>query len=291
MCHYFLMTAEKNVSKPDIICIFAKNLQVQVFNPAFCEFVYFSGMILKVSHIAKSYGEHKVLADASLEALGGRVSVLMGTNGSGKTTLFNIISGYINQDEGGILLDSVEISKMKSYLRKQHGIGRTFQDMRLIGNLTVKENVMLAFPEQQGEKWWKVLFPSIAVRKEQEGNTHFADEILAKCFIQDIAYSKANEISYGQQKLLNLACCIASGASVLLMDEPVAGVNPVFREKLSAIILDLKAQFKALLIIEHNADFIEEIADEILFLHEGKIKRYNSYQEFRDAPEVLDAYV
>ena len=131
----------------------------------------------------------------------------------------------------------------------------------------------------------------MAVRKEQEGNTHFAYEILAKCFIQDIADSKANEISYGQQKLLNLACCIASGASVLLLDEPVAGVNPVFREKLSVIIRYLKAQGKAILIIEHNADFIEEIADEILFLHDGQLQRYNSYQEFKDAPEVLDAYV
>lgn len=232
-----------------------------------------------------------MLQDVSFDVSEGKVSVLMGTNGSGKTTLFNIISGYIKQDNGEIFLDGVEINKQKSYLRKRCGIGRTFQDMRLIGKLTVKENVMLAFPEQQGEKWWKVLFPNKVVWKEQEENSHVADEILTKCFIQDITDSKANEISYGQQKLLNLACCIASRASVLLLDEPVAGVNPVFREKLSVIIRDLKAQGKALLVIEHNVDFIEEVADEILFLHDGKIQKYNSYQEFRDAPEVLDAYV
>lgn len=248
-------------------------------------------MELTIKHIAKSFGEHRVLQDVSFDVSEGKVSVLMGTNGSGKTTLFNIISGYIKQDNGEIFLDGVEINKQKSYLRKRLGIGRTFQDMRLIGNLTVKENVMLAFPEQQGEKWWKVLLPNKVVWKEQEENSHVADEILTKCFTQDITDSKANEISYGQQKLLNLACCIASGASVLLLDEPVAGVNPVFREKLSVIIRDLKAQGKALLVIEHNVDFIEEVADEILFLHDGKIHKYNSYQEFRDAPEVLDAYV
>lgn len=163
--------------------------------------------------------------------------------------------------------------------------------MRLIGNLTVLENVMLSFPNQQGEKWWKALLPNKEIKNEQQDNSHKAIDILKECFIQDIAESKANEISYGQQKLLNLACCIASGAVVLLLDEPVAGVNPVFREKLSVIIKDLKAQGKALLIIEHNADFIEEVADEILFLHNGKIQRYSSYQEFRDAPEVIDAYV
>ena len=114
---------------------------------------------------------------------------------------------------------------------------------------------------------------------------------MRKCFIEDIASSKANEVSFGQQKLLNLACCLASGASVLLLDEPVAGVDPVFRPELSTIIKGLKAQQKSVLIIEHNADFIEEVADEILFLHQGRIQRFGSYQEFRNAPEVIDAYV
>ena len=118
-----------------------------------------------------------------------------------------------------------------------------------------------------------------------------AIEILRKCFIENIASSKANEVSFGQQKLLNLACCLASGASILLLDEPVAGVNPVFRSELSTIIKGLKEQGKSVLIIEHNADFIEEVADEILFLHQGKIQRFGSYQEFRNAPEVIDAYV
>ena len=248
-------------------------------------------MILRASHIAKSYGEHKVLSDATLEASAGRVSVLMGANGSGKTTLFNIISGYIGQDSGEIHLDDKEISALKPYQRKRKGIGRTFQDMRLIGSLSVLENVMLAFPDQEGEKWWKSLFPNKSVAIEQLNNASQAALILKECFIGDIASSKANEISYGQQKLLNLACCIASGASVLLLDEPVAGVNPVFREKLSTIIQNLKDLGKSILIIEHNADFIEKVADEILFLHKGQIKRYGSYQEFRNAPEVIDAYV
>ena len=115
--------------------------------------------------------------------------------------------------------------------------------------------------------------------------------MLNACFIGDIAESKANEISYGQQKLLNLACCMASDASILLLDEPAAGVNPVFREKLASVVENLKIQGKALLVIEHNSDFIEAVADEILFLHNGVIQQYDSYQEFKDAPEVLNAYI
>ena len=111
------------------------------------------------------------------------------------------------------------------------------------------------------------------------------------CFIDEIAESKANEISYGQQKLLNLACCMASNASALLLDEPAAGVNPLFREKLATVANTLKEQGKALLVVEHNVDFIEAVADEILFLHNGVVQRYGSYQEFRESPEVLNAYV
>lgn len=248
-------------------------------------------MKLTIEHIAKWYGDNHVLNDVSFEVTEGKVSVLMGTNGAGKTTLFNIISGFIKQDKGNVKIDNKLVNKSKPYERKRKGIGRTFQDMRLVGELTVKENVMLAFPEQQGEKWWRTLLLSKSVNQEQKSNSQIADALIHTCFINDIVESKANEISYGQQKLLNLACCLASGASVLLLDEPVAGVNPVFREKLATIVKKMKAQGKALLVIEHNVDFIEAVADEILFLHNGVTRRYGSYQEFKESPEVLNAYV
>lgn len=248
-------------------------------------------MELTVKDIKKSYGEHEVLRNVFFTISDGSVSVLMGTNGSGKTTLFNIISGFIQQDNGSILLDEVSIDRLKPYQRKRRGIGRTFQDMRLIGELSVKENVMLAFPEQEGEKWWKAILPNKKVTKEQKDNSQQADQLLRDCFIDEIAESKANEISYGQQKLLNIACCMASGASVLMLDEPAAGVNPVFREELAIVIKKMKGQGKALLVIEHNSDFVEAVADEILFLHNGVVQRFGSYQEFRESPEVLNAYV
>ena len=248
-------------------------------------------MKLAVEHIAKKYGDHQVLKDISFEVSGGTVAVLMGTNGSGKTTLFNIISGFVAQDAGQVDLDGKSIDRLKPFRRKRAGIGRTFQDMRLIGNLTVKENVLLAFPDQMGEKWWHALLPCKRVDREQIDNALRADALLADCFIDDIASSKASEISYGQQKLLNLACCLASGASVLLLDEPAAGVNPIFRAKLAAVVKALKEKEKSLLVIEHNVDFIEAVADEILFLHDGTLRRFGSYQEFRESPEVLNAYV
>lgn len=248
-------------------------------------------MKLSAYHIVKHYGDHQVLNDVSFELPEGKVCVLMGTNGSGKTTLFNILTGFVAPDSGNVLLDGISVDKLKPFERCLKGIGRTFQDLRLINDLTIKENVLLAFSNQKGEKWWNTLLPLKSVKKEQQENLQEAEKILSQCFLDDVADSKAGEISYGQQKLLNIACCIAGRTKVLLLDEPVAGVNPVFREKLSKVITQLKSEGKTLLIIEHNSDFIEAVADEILFLHNGTLKYYDSYNDFRKDKEVLEAYI
>ncbi len=248
-------------------------------------------MRLSAQHITKSFGDRRVLNDVSFELSEGKVCVLMGTNGSGKTTLFNILTGFVTPDAGKVLIDEICIDNLQPHERCLKGIGRTFQDLRLIGGLTVKENVLLAFPKQKGENWWNVILPSKNVKIEQNNNRLTAEKILSQCFIEDVAESKADEISYGQQKLLNLACCIACGTSILLLDEPVAGVNPTYREKLSDVVRRLKSEGKSLLIVEHNSDFIEAVADEILFLHNGTLQHYDSYSDFRNDKKVLEAYI
>jgi len=117
-------------------------------------------MILEISHINKSFGSKEVLKDVSFSLNNGTISILMGVNGSGKTTLFNIISGFLNPDSGEISLNKKAIKGISEYKINRRGISRTFQDLRLIGNLTVRENILLAFPNQEGEKWWKILVPN-----------------------------------------------------------------------------------------------------------------------------------
>lgn len=248
-------------------------------------------MTLELKHIAKSFGENKVLADISFALNEGSITVLMGTNGSGKTTLFNIISGFLSADNGEVLLDGENISHVTDYKINRLGVTRTFQDTRLISNLTVKENLLLAFPSQEGEKWWRTIFPDNKIIQEQQTNSQKADEILSTCFIEDITDSKAGEISYGQQKLLNLACCIANDPQILLLDEPVAGVNPVFRERLATVIHQIKDRGKTLFIIEHNTDFIESVTDQILFLNNGKVRFFENYDVFKNDEDVKNAYV
>lgn len=245
-------------------------------------------MILQVKHISKAFGDNHVLDGASLSLEFGQISVLMGANGSGKTTLFNIISGFLKPEAGIVYLDGKQIKSLSPHKIARMGLSRTFQDMRLINNLTVRENVLLAFSQQRGEAWWRVCYPN---RDEEQHLGRRADEILQTCFIEDVVGSLAGQISYGQQKLLNLACCLANDAPILLLDEPVAGVNPKYRDLLAQVILGLRTSGKALLIIEHNRDFIELVADKILFLNGGKISEYASYKAFRESEIVQNAYV
>ncbi|HOG20433.1 MAG TPA: ATP-binding cassette domain-containing protein [Salinivirgaceae bacterium] len=248
-------------------------------------------MTLAVSNIAKSFGDNKVLVDVSFELHAGQIAILMGANGSGKTTLFNIISGFLKQDRGLVSVNEKNVNNIPAYKINRLGITRTFQDMRLIGNLTVKQNLMLAFPQQEGEKWWKTLLQNKGIKREQEENSHKADEILKTCFIDNVTDSKASEISYGQQKLLNLACCMANEPQYLLLDEPVAGVNMAYREKLTQVIRKLKAENKALLIIEHNTDFIQAVADRIFFLNNGWITEFENYETLKQNTQVQNAYI
>lgn len=245
-------------------------------------------MILQVKHISKAFGDNHVLDGASLSLEFGQISVLMGANGAGKTTLFNIISGFLKPDAGEVYLSDKLIQSLSPYQVARIGLSRIFQDMRLISKLSVRENILLAFSQQRGEAWWRVCSPN---RDEEQHLGRRADEILQTCFIEDVAGSLAGQISYGQQKLLNLACCLANDAPILLLDEPVAGVNPKYRDLLAQVILGLRASGKALLIIEHDRDFIELVADKILFLHRGKISEYVTYKAFRENEVVQNTYV
>ncbi len=248
-------------------------------------------MKLVIKHIVKSFGENQILEDISFEIEQGKVYVIVGTNGSGKTTLFNILTGFLKPEKGKVLFDNENILNKEAYLINTKGISRTFQDLRLIEELSVKENVMLSFKNQEGEKWWKALLPKNNYKSEQTENVSRTNEILQETFINEVANQKAGEISYGQQKLLTLACCIANNADLFLLDEPVAGVNPIFREKLITVINKLKEKGKTFIIIEHNADFISEIADKILFLNSGMIKEYENYSAMRNDEQVKDAFV
>ena len=247
--------------------------------------------ILDIENLKKTFGNKIILNNLSMNIKENRIYSLMGTNGSGKTTLFNIISGFIECEEGKIIFDGKLISKRSPVEINYLGINRTFQDLRLIRRINVKENILLALKNNPCEKIFNSMLPKFIFKKQYENFSKEADIILKKIFLNKVATNLAGEISFGQQKLLTIGCCIANDARLLLLDEPVAGINLAYQSIMIKLLSELKKNGKTILLIEHNTDFIESISDYILFLFEGEIIEFSNFTELRESKIVKEAYL
>ena len=214
--------------------------------------------MLELKDIHKSFGDVQVLNGVSLRLEKGFVYTLKGGNGSGKTTLINIISGFLVPTKGVVEFKGKKIVKFAPYNINRLGIGRTFQDLRLATQMTVYENVLLALEKKMFAN------PDKEQRKQ-------ADEILEKVSLTEKRDELAGEISYGQQKLLTIGCCIANNADFLLIDEPVAGIDKDNIQKITNLIKQLKQEDKTILQIEHNTNYINETSDRVLNMEKGVI--------------------
>ncbi len=249
-------------------------------------------MILQLKHITFSFSpEKQILKDISLSLEEKKIYALMGSNGAGKTTLLNLISGFIKPQIGDIFFEEKNITHQQPYKINRQGIGRTFQDMRLITKLSVKENIILAMQQNPTDSWVRALLPEKLHRSRNKALEKKTDKIVERFFLYDVISSLASEISYGQQKLLSLACCVSNGAKLLLIDEAVAGIQPEYRNKIAILIKQLKEEGKTILLIEHNTDFIADVADQIFFLHDGVISTFENIETLRNDKQVMEAYI
>lgn len=245
--------------------------------------------MLVVEQLSFGFPGRTILDRVSFQLRPGVVTCLLGGNGSGKTTLFNLITGFLHQDSGSIRFAEIELSRRVPFNISQLGVARTFQDLRLIGKLSVRENVLLACPNHPGEQLGGALMPQRLYRERDTEDRSKADPLLAEFFLAEVADQPASEISYGQQKLLTLACCAAMDASLLLLDEPVAGISPEYRERIAERIASLKAAGKTILLIEHQPDFLERTGDTFLYLQAGRLHRFDTLAALRAAPVAHDA--
>lgn len=247
--------------------------------------------MVKLQNIRKSFGEREILSGLNMQLEGGMIYSLMGSNGAGKTTLFNILTGFLRPESGTIHFKDKNISNYTPIKINKFGITRTFQNLRLIEGLTVKENIILSFKGNKGESVFNALLPQVMLKEYYNSFNEKADEIIKKIFLDNVSENMAGEISYGQQKLLTLGCCLANDAELFLLDEPVSGINPDYRKKIAALLKDIKASGKTILLIEHNADFINDVSDKIFFLANGIISKFNNYEELRKNSLVQEAYL
>jgi len=247
--------------------------------------------LLEIQNISKSFGENSVLRGIDMTFEKGQIYTLVGGNGTGKTTLFNLITGFLRPDQGKIIYDSKEIHKSVPVAINHYGITRTFQDLRIINQLTVMENVLLSFKNNPGERILQAILPQRIFQRQYNELEESARQIIRKVHLEDVENSLAGEISYGQQKLLTIACCLGNDANLLLLDEPVAGIDKDNYTRIYELVAQLKDEGKTIIQIEHNHGFVESLSDIIWFLNAGAATAFESYQSFTSNPIVKQAYL
>ena len=247
--------------------------------------------ILSIMNLSKHFDGVTALDNFSLSLDYGSIVGIIGPNGAGKTTMFNVVSGFLSPENGEIRYRDINLSGMADHRIAGTGISRTFQDLRLIMKLTVLENVMLAMKDQKGENIFHVLFNPGGVKKAEAENRDKAVSLLEYVALREKINDPAENLSYGQQKLLSLACCLASDAELLLLDEPVAGIHPEIIEKILTIITELKGKGKTVVMIEHNLDAVARVSDRIVVMDEGKKVVEGKHDVIINDPRVLEAYL
>ncbi len=247
--------------------------------------------ILKTENVSKHFGGIKALQDVSMQADSGQITGLIGPNGSGKTTLFNIITGFLSPDQGRIRFLDTEIGNLPNYKIARLGLYRTFQMSLNPQRMTVMENMLLCPQAQAGESMFKTVFCPGRVKEQEKEYFQRAREILELVNLKDMADTYAGSLSGGQKKLLCLAQALMVNPKLILLDEPVAGVNPRLLDDILATIKELKAKGQNFLIVEHNMKVIRQICDQVFVLDAGRIIAQGPPEEALQQEEVLKAYL
>lgn len=247
--------------------------------------------ILKTENVCKHFGGIKALQGVSMQAEAGKVTGLIGPNGSGKTTLFNIITGFLPPDTGTIRFLETEISCLPHYRIARLGLYRTFQMSLNPQRMTVMENMLLCPQEQSGESMLFTLLKPFRVKEQENNHLKRAREVLELVNLQDMADTYAGSLSGGQKKLLCLAQALMVEPKLILLDEPVAGVNPRLIEDILATIRQLRKQGQNFLIVEHNMKVIRQICDQVFVLDAGRIIAQGPPEETLQQEVVLRAYL
>lgn len=248
-------------------------------------------IILELVNLSKSFGGIKAVNNVNLVFESKTITGLIGPNGAGKTTIFNLISGLLKPDSGKIFFDNLDITNLKSYQRAQAGIGRLFQDVRVFNKMTCIENVLIAIPHQKGEKIIEIIFDRKRLTQLERQNISKAEELLEFVGLIDKKNELAENLSFGQQKLLAIARLLAADAQLLLLDEPTSGVHPELINKILQLIKKLPERNKTIIFIEHNINVVLDIADWLYLLDEGNVVAFGLPYEVLEDKITKEVYL
>jgi branched-chain amino acid transport system ATP-binding protein len=251
------------------------------------------GLPLRVDGLVKKFGGVTAVDGATFEVEEGSLTGLIGPNGAGKSTTFNCITGVHEPTAGHIYFKDEEITGLDPYQIARRGLVRTFQIARELGEMTVLENVMLAPKNQLGESAIRSVTPGLrgAVVEEERAIRDRAWEMLELFEIDHLATEHAENLSGGQRKLLEMARTLMTDPEVVLLDEPLAGVNPTLEEKLLERIHELRGDGYTFLLVEHDMDVIMNNCEHIIVMHQGNVLAEGTAEEIRNNEQVVEAYL
>ena len=266
--------------------------------------------VLEVKGLHKSYGAIRAVGGVSFTVMPGEIFGVIGPNGSGKTTMFNSVLGQIEPDAGEIELNGRNITGLSPLQLNQRGVGRTFQTLQVFGKMSVRDNLIVAAQEHVGSMFSRMFAPP------DSGLGAKADGLIELFRIGQVAHKPAGSLSYGQQKLVDIAMAFMSEPDLVLLDEPCAGVNPSLVGGISTLLRQLNrkraseaaaggasrasgaggaggsaSKACSFVVIEHNMDFVMDLCDRIMVMVEGEVLAIGTPDEIRSNKQVLDAYL
>jgi ABC-type branched-subunit amino acid transport system ATPase component/Na+-transporting methylmalonyl-CoA/oxaloacetate decarboxylase gamma subunit len=239
--------------------------------------------LLEIKHAARSFGGLRAVDGVDLTVEAGSITALIGPNGSGKTTLFNLVTGAMSLGSGEVWFDGRRIDKLKPWERAHLGLGRTFQVTRLFKSMTVLENVVAPLPSA---KWGLMAKDAVSGHEAER-----ARELLDFVGLGRFGDQQAGALSYGQQKLVELAQVLMLEPKMILLDEPAGGINPTLINRMVEIIRDLNRQGIAFLVVEHNIPLVLGLCDPVAVLSRGQVIAQGPPSIVRADPAVLEAYL
>jgi branched-chain amino acid transport system ATP-binding protein/neutral amino acid transport system ATP-binding protein len=247
--------------------------------------------LLEVRGLRRSFYGVQALTGADLDVRAGTITGLIGPNGAGKTTLFNCITGIVPPDGGHVAFDGTDVTGWRADRVTGRGLVRTFQIARGFARLSVLENLLLYGARQPGERLWPAVARTAAARAREAELVERARGIAARLRLTRVLDDPASALSGGQKKLLELGRALMTEPRLILLDEPVAGVNPALANEIGDHLLALRAEGLTFLVIEHHLDVIARLCDPVIVMAEGRHLAEGTFAEVAALPQVQEAYM